>query len=82
MHVVVAGTWKFYAGKTLLKSGSLQVTGSHHMMLMFNDNSIYGWIDQKMIFEVKDSTFNAGWAALGSSYDYVEFDDFELNRIQ
>eukprot|EP01119_Soliformovum_irregulare_P023506 TRINITY_DN820_c0_g1_i2.p2 TRINITY_DN820_c0_g1~~TRINITY_DN820_c0_g1_i2.p2 ORF type:complete len:304 (-),score=118.01 TRINITY_DN820_c0_g1_i2:39-950(-) len=74
-------SWEFYAGEKLVKSGSVRVTGSHVLALTFDGSLILGYIDGSLVFELRDATFGSGWAALGSSYDYVEFGNFSLDSF-
>lgn len=87
--VAADGSWQLWAGSKILINGTLSPPGIgkwHTMTLAaeLNDQGgtqvISGSWDGSNLFSVKDVTWTAGFAGLGSGWHHAQFDDFHLNR--
>jgi len=83
LNVSISGQWTFSVGYDVKKSGSISILPGqwHSFQMTFYNSNIYSYLDGVKVASVMDSTFEAGWAALGSSFDYVQFDNFSLIEV-
>jgi len=75
------GFWNIYSGLDSLKSGSVVNFGPdewHSMSLTMTGNKIIGSIDGVQQFAVVDNKFSRGWIAIGTGWNFAQFDDFSI----
>lgn len=73
------GHWQLNEGSRVLKTGQVQYSANtwHALMLTVKGTSVEAAIDGVKLANVPNvSQFVAGWAALGSGYNYAQFDNF------
>jgi len=66
-----------------LSNGQLEVTAGqwYRLTIAIVGSSVSGWVDGVKVTTVDaGSTWGSGWAAIGSSYDYVQFDNFSVTK--
>jgi len=79
-----SGNWSLAAGNVTITEGSgVQdpIAVWHTMSLSVSGPSLTVTLDGSILATVveREAQFNSGWAALGSSYDYVQYDNFQMN---
>jgi galactosylceramidase len=73
------GAWKLRANERILAEGRLRDTSAsrwHHLSLACKDEQIIGAIDGQQLASVRDTTFKAGFAGLGTGWNRAFFDNF------
>jgi len=77
------GAWQLAVKSTILSSGKVDVAPDswHSLKLRLNGGSITAMIDGRQVASVTDSTHRTGMAGLGSSFSYVDFDNFSVGPI-
>lgn len=73
--------WLLYAGNEVLKSGGtkdFEAFKWHNLRMKFVGDEISVILNDKEIVKVNNSKFKQGRAGLGSDFNYVEFDNFEV----
>jgi len=81
LTITADGHWNFSAGTSTLASGSsldIKINEFHKMTLTLGKDELSGKYDDKVLFSVKDTKFANGFVALGSSWNYVQFDNFSI----
>jgi len=68
-------------GGPVLKSGTVTINSQKWTVLSLQatPSQVCGFINGASVGCVDGSKYNDGFAAIGSSYNYVQFDDFSLN---
>jgi len=84
LTISAAGTWNLSSGNNVLESGrGLRINdGSFHTLALSIDSngSMRAAFDHTILaHNVIVDAFAAGWAAIGSSFDYIQFDNFKLD---
>mmetsp|Transcript_12484 Transcript_12484/g.13866 ORF Transcript_12484/g.13866 Transcript_12484/m.13866 type:complete len:421 (+) Transcript_12484:1126-2388(+) len=80
--ISVTGAWSILAGAETLKSGTLSFGTNkwHNIRLNVTSSTVSAYVDNNLIGTVNSSSYNNGWAAVGSSFDYTQFDNFVLTH--
>jgi galactosylceramidase len=75
-----AGAWVLYSGKQEIGSGScsFQPFEWHHLSMKFRGDTISVNVDGTEVVKTTDAGFKNGLAGLGSDFNNVEFDNFEI----
>ena len=66
-----------------LSTGTLSVTSGqwYRLSLVVTGDSVSAWVAGEELTAVTVSSgWGSGWAAIGSSYDYVQFDNFSVTK--
>jgi len=74
------GEWSLNAGAKVLKTGKSTSwnSQSNRLELTVTDNKISAYINYQLQTTMTDNSFSYGYAAVGSSWNYVQFDNFAL----
>ena len=74
------GNWELRTASKTLGSGKVAFSADtwHTLTLDFKGRTIRATIDGTQVAEVTDSTYAAGLAGVGSGWNRVEFDDFDV----
>jgi galactosylceramidase len=75
-----SGKWELTAKDKKLAHGSVKLQDSawHTLKLKLIENKITAFINDKMVAEIEDSSFNKGLGGLGSSFHQLDFDNFRI----
>jgi hypothetical protein len=76
------GAWKLNYHQRTLAFGAIKDFDAaqwHAMKIEFHGDSIRGYVDGKLLADVKDATRSSGMAFLGSSYDGNLFDNVRIS---
>jgi galactosylceramidase len=75
-----SGNWVLFAGDQKISSGRIDFPPFiwHQLSMKFKDNTISVSVNNKEVVSVSDTKFTHGLAGIGSDFDYVEFDNFEV----
>jgi len=74
------GYWTLISSGQVIQSGQVGwSSGWHKLQLQFRGQKIQGSIDSKQVLAVSNQGVYGGWAAIGSSFSYVQFDNFVMN---
>jgi hypothetical protein len=78
--VSYTGQWTLKAGSTVLKTGTSNSwhPQSNRLKLNVMNNMITASINNIVQVSVTDNSFSYGYAAVGSTWNYVQFDNFNL----
>jgi len=85
LAVTSAGSWSFMIGKDVLQTGTvdLKLSTWATIGLSVNNNQIIGQFNGAQLFRYTDTNKNSswthGWAAIGSGWHFLQFDDFSLS---
>jgi hypothetical protein len=73
-------SWILYAGNEVLKTGGAKFEPFkwHNLKMKFAGDEISVSLDNKEIVKVNNKKYKKGRAGLGSDFNYVEFDNFEV----
>jgi hypothetical protein len=82
--ITTGNNWSLYSGSLKLASGQagFQPFLWHNLSMRLKGNNISVIVDNKEVANVTDSKYSHGLAGLGSDFNFAEFDDFEIRRIQ
>jgi len=74
------GNWEFLEGEQIVTSGQVPSNSNqfHTLSIVNSDDQITVFVDDIPVYWGKSSAYAFGWAAIGSSWDYVQFDNFIL----
>jgi len=78
------GHWTLSSGVEVLTSGtstSWKPTNFNNMKLTLIGNKITAFINEQQVAAVTNSTYQAGFVAVGSSFNYVQFDNFKITPL-
>ncbi|MHB1000101.1 MAG: family 16 glycoside hydrolase [Armatimonadota bacterium] len=75
------GAWQLAVRTKVLSSGKIQAAPNswHNLKLKMKGTSITAMIDGQEVLSITDSTHTKGMAGLGSSFNYVEFDNLTVS---
>jgi len=78
----VGGDWAVISGTKILQNGTTTFHANtwYTMSLSLQGPTITGSIGTQRLFSVSNSTYAAGFAALGTSWHYAQFDNFLLTN--
>jgi hypothetical protein len=79
-HIDQAGTWELKTHKTQLATGKVSVAPGtwHRLEMVLSGSTIRVLFDGARVGEVRDTTFHAGMAGLGSGWNCGDFDNFTV----
>lgn len=77
-----SGIWELKAGKQKLASGFVKIDKDSWQKISLNLNAqnIKAIINGQTVASLTDSTYTSGMAGLGSSFHWVDFDNFSVNK--
>jgi len=77
------GNWNFSIGYTVSKSGKISFSANqfYQLMLISNSTEICAYVDGSQVACITDKTWNSGFSAIGTGWNYAQFDDFYLNSL-
>lgn len=72
--------WYLFAGDEKIASGYANFSPFtwHHISIKFRGNSISVFVNNKEVASVNNTKYTHGIAGLGSDFNYIEFDNFEI----
>lgn len=72
--------WSLYAGNQLIAKGESNFPPFiwHHVSLKFSGSNISAYVNNKEVITTNNTKYTNGLAGLGSDYNFVEFDNFEV----
>jgi len=75
------GSWNLYAGTTVLASGTTTFSANHWytLSLSANDTKICPSVEGKQLTCATNSNYKSGFASIGSTFNYVQYDNFKLH---
>lgn len=78
------GNWKLLQFQQVLDSGKVAFSANswHELRLRFRGDSIQALIDKKQVSSVRDRTYSAGYAGIGTGWNHARFDDIHLEVYQ
>ena len=78
------GAWQLKEVTTVLESGEVKPAADswHSLKLRFKGSHVIAVIDGVTVCSIMDDFHHNGAVALGSSYDYVEFDNFSVRPFK
>eukprot|EP01097_Dermamoeba_algensis_P001574 TRINITY_DN1591_c0_g1_i1.p1 TRINITY_DN1591_c0_g1~~TRINITY_DN1591_c0_g1_i1.p1 ORF type:complete len:572 (-),score=115.32 TRINITY_DN1591_c0_g1_i1:121-1806(-) len=79
------GYWTLSAGLEILSKGKypkFAIGDWNSLNLKLKKTQIRAFINGDLVSTVTDTKFTRGWAAIGSSWDYVQFDNFFMEDAQ
>ena len=73
-------SWALYAGDQRIASGNTDFPpfSWHHISIKFKGNNISVSVNNKEVVSMINTKYSHGLAGLGSDFNYVEFDNFEV----
>jgi len=76
-----SGKWELMAGAKKLATGLIAITNNkwNSVQLTVEGNKIKAIINGQVVADLADSTYSHGMAGLGSSFNNVDFDNFEIS---
>jgi Glycosyl hydrolase family 59/Galactocerebrosidase, C-terminal lectin domain len=82
--ITTGNNWALYSGSQKLASGKagFQPFLWHTLSMKLKGSTISVTVDNKEIANVTDSKYSHGLAGLGSDFNFTEFDNLEIRRIQ
>lgn len=74
------GNWRLLQFEHVLDSGKVAFSANnwHALRLRFRGDTIQAFIDEKQVSTVRDTTYSAGYAGLGTGWNHARFDDVHL----
>lgn len=75
------GTWRLLTKTDTLANGKIEAGGWHRLRLVCNDDQIQGYIDGKMVTEVKNGTYILGAAGYVSGWNKSRFDGLNVKYV-
>ena len=78
--VTTGNKWTLMEGNRIIVSGWVDFPPFkwHHMSLKFSGGNISSSVNEKELFSISSTKFTHGLAGLGSTFNYAEFDNFEV----
>jgi galactosylceramidase len=75
-----SGNWVLFAGEQKIGSGAVPFSPFtwHHLCMKFRGNTITVTVNDIEVVKVTDSKYKSGLAGIGSEFNTVEFDNFEV----
>lgn len=75
-----SGSWVLYAGDQKIKSGKTKFEPfiQNHISIKFNGNTVSASVNNIEVVSVNNSKYTHGLAGIGSDFNTVEFDNFEV----
>jgi len=72
--------WLLYAGNEIIARGNAYFPpfNWHHLSLKFNEKAISVFLNGNEIVKVYNEKYTHGVAGLGSGFNFIEFDNFEV----
>lgn len=79
-RITTGNNWTLNAGSLRLASGIADFSpfSWHKLTIRFKGNNISVLVNNKEVAAITDSKYTHGLAGIGSDFNYVEFDDFEI----
>lgn len=76
------GAWTLAVGNKVAKSGTTTFSSNtfYTLSLLTNGTNICGSINNAVLGCIQDSTYSTGFAAIGTGWNYAQFDNFHLER--
>jgi len=74
------GSWQLINYKSVIASGQTQFGANawHRLRLSFRGTTVSGFIDGHAVFTVHDASASAGYAGLGTGWNYAQFSDLTI----
>jgi galactosylceramidase len=74
------GNWVIYAGDQKIRSGksTFEPFTQNHISMKFNGNTISASVNSIQVVYINNSKYTHGLAGIGSDFNTVEFDNFEV----
>jgi hypothetical protein len=75
-----SGNWVIYAGDQKIGSGksTFEPFTQNHISMKFNGNTVSASVNGTEVVSVNNSKYTHGLAGIGSDFNMVEFDNFEV----
>ena len=78
--ITTGNNWTLFAGNQPIASGNAEFPPFkwNNLAIRFKGNNISVLVNNKEVTSISDSKYTHGLAGLGSDFNFVEFDDFEI----